>query len=299
MKYAIIDVGTNNVLFLIARMKKDEITVLHRDANISALGKNMRKGLLSTGAIKRTTIILSDNIKYAKLFTDNIIIVGTSCSREAKNSHLLSEWLMRRFGIKYHIIDGETEAYLNGLGNLKEFPEVSNIIMFDVGGGSTEFTISQNGKIIFNKSLDLGIRRLDNEFGNDMKSKTAATRKILKTLDLPEIDDPTFVGIGGTVTSLSAFKHRMTKYNGSIVHKSRLTISEIEVMLDRFNEMTNDELAYLMPFDRQRADIFATGTMIVSEVLKFLNAYDFLVSDRGMQFGILRQDPKELQAMLK
>ncbi|MCF7793443.1 MAG: hypothetical protein K9N09_06810 [Candidatus Cloacimonetes bacterium] len=298
MKYAVIDVGTNNILFLIARKDGEKLTMLHRDANISALGKNMKGNLLRESAVKRTKVILNDNIQYAKLFTENIIVVGTSCSREAENINLLSDWLQQRHGLKYNIISGKKEAYFNGLANIKEFPEFSDIVMFDVGGGSTEFTISQNGKIIFNKSLPLGIRRLDNEFSTDMAKKVLETKKLLQNFELPEIEKAGIVGIGGTVTSLSAFKQRLFKYDGSKVHKSRLTISEVDVMLDEFANMTNDEIAYLIPFDRQRADILTTGTMIVREILNRLGVFDFLVSDRGLQFGILLQNPEDLNAML-
>ncbi len=298
MKYAIIDVGTNNVLFLIADLTGGEVTILHRDANISALGKNMKNGMLLPVAIKRTKVILNDNIQYARLFTKNIIVVGTSCSREAKNIDQLSLWLKNQHGLKYNIINGEKEAYLNGLATINEFTEYAELIMFDVGGGSTEFTVTQNGKIICGKSLPLGIRRLDNDLNSDFAGKTLEAKKILRTLELPKLQQPAYVGIGGTVTSLSAFKQRLFKYDGSVVHKSRLTATEIEVMLDEFTDLTNEEIAYLIPFDRQRADILTTGTMIVQEIMNYLNIFDFYVSDRGLQFGILRQQPQELKKML-
>ncbi|HPR16752.1 MAG TPA: hypothetical protein PLD62_00740 [Candidatus Cloacimonadota bacterium] len=298
MKYAVIDVGTNNILFLIAERSEDKIIMLHRDANITALGKNMKNGLLCPSAIKRTKRILTDNIGFARMFTDKIIVVGTSCSREATNINLLGDWLQQRHHLKYTIISGETEANLNGLANIKEFPEFENIIMFDVGGGSTEFSVSQKGKIIFNQSLPLGIRRLDNQYAGDFAQKTEATRQILQALHLPKIPNTPVIGIGGTVTSLSAYKQHLAKYDGSLVHKSRLTRTEVGAMLEEFQNMTDDEIAFVMPFDRYRADIIATGTMIVQEILDRLDIYDFYISDRGLQFGILRQSQAELEKYL-
>jgi exopolyphosphatase/guanosine-5'-triphosphate,3'-diphosphate pyrophosphatase len=131
-----------------------------------------------------------------------------------------------------------------------------------------------------------------------MPAKILETKKILNELQLPKVENPGIVGIGGTVTSLSAFKQRLFKYDASVIHKSRLTVSEIDVMLEEFANMTPEEISYLIPFDRQRADILTTGTMIVREVLNKLNVYDFQVSDRGLQFGILYQDSKTLAKML-
>ena len=95
-KFAVIDVGTNNILFLIARKNNNKLDILHRDSNISAFGKKMQDGYLNPTAINKTKRILSDNIKYARLFTENIIVVGTSCSRDAKNIDIMEQWLKKK-----------------------------------------------------------------------------------------------------------------------------------------------------------------------------------------------------------
>lgn len=298
MKYAILDVGTNNVLFLIAKLQNGEIIPLHRAANISAMGKKMKDGFIAYSALKRTKVILNDNISFAKLFTDKIIVVGTSCSREAKNIDLISKWLQSRFGLKYNIISGELEAELSGVATLKSFPEYSDFITFDVGGGSTEFNFIRAGKIISSQSLPLGIRKLDNAFASNFAAKKAETDKILETLMIPALPHHVLIGVGGTVTSLAAFKIQMEKYDGDKVHKSRLNYTEIRLMLERFESMTRDEIAYLIPFDRNRSDILTTGTMIVLQILRKLQANELIVSDHGMQFGILYQNEEFLSNML-
>jgi len=298
VKYAIIDVGTNNVLFLIAEYDGKKIDVLHRDSNISAMGKHMQDGYLTAAGIHRSKNILRDNIRFAQMFTKNVIVIGTSCSREAKNISEVSDWIKKRFGIDYHIISGDQEAFLNGLAVAHEFPDLSDIIMFDLGGGSTEFTVIQDGNITFTQSIDLGIRRLDNKFDEDFEVKVKATQDILQKLKLPQLDKFELIGIGGSVTSLSAYRYHLQKYKPAIIHKSRLRTLEVEHMLEEFKEMTDDEISYMMPFDRYRADIIATGTMIVNEILKFIGKDEFLISDHGVQFGVLLQAEKDLKKML-
>ncbi len=297
-KFAVIDVGTNNILLLIAKLENSKLEVLHRDSNISAFGRNMKNNLLTDAALRRTKSILIDNIIYSRLFTSNIIVVGTSCSREARNIELLSKWINRKFGLKYNIISGEQEAYLNGIANLNEFREFENIIMFDVGGGSTEFTFVKNGKIISSLSLKLGIRRLENTFRSDLEEQTNAVKKILNSLEIPEMEKFVLVGIGGTATSLSSIKLKLREYDGNVIHKKCISRNELRTMLRSFERMSNPEIAELIPFDSKRADIIATGTMIVSEILDLFEADKFFVSDKGIQFGILNQTKAELQEML-
>ncbi|MDP8203112.1 MAG: hypothetical protein P9L95_01115 [Candidatus Tenebribacter mawsonii] len=295
--YCIIDVGTNNILQLIAAVN-DRINIIKRDSQISALGKDMKNGFLDIAAIDRTKFILTDFIEKALEFTDNIIVVGTSCSRDAKNIFILSDWLKEKYQINYHIISGDEEANYNGLANINEFQENKDIVMFDVGGGSTEFIWIKDRKIIQTQSIDLGIRRLQNLFGSDSRSNHKETQKLLKTLSSSPFDDPVLVGIGGTATSLSAMKFQLEEYNPQIVHKSKITISELKDVLSNLCEKTDNQIAKLMPFEPKRADLIETGTMIVTEILDYFGLKEFFVSDRGIQFGILMQDKHKLNKML-
>ncbi len=115
--YCIIDVGTNNILSLVASTRNG-INIIKRDSRISALGRDMKNRLLYDEAIKRTKFILTDFIEEALKFTNNIIVVGTSCSRDAKNISEISDWLEQTFQIKYFILSGDEEAMFNGLANI-------------------------------------------------------------------------------------------------------------------------------------------------------------------------------------
>ncbi len=295
--YCVIDVGTNNVLLLIASVT-DHIDVIMGDSRISALGKDMKDDLLNIEAIDRTKIILTDFIKKAHNFTENIIVVGTSCSRDAKNIFLLSDWLEDKYRLKYNIISGDEEARLNGIANINEFKEIRDIVMFDVGGGSTEFIWINNGEIIQTQSIDLGIRKLQNMFDSDYHIKQNETRRLLDTLKSSPFKNPVMVGIGGTATSLGAMKFQLKKYDPQVVHKCKITAFDLNNIFSILRRKTEKQIAELMPFEPGRADIIATGTMIVTEILDYFGVEEFFVSDRGIQFGILTQDKHDLDKML-
>ena len=296
--YSILDVGTNNVLMLIARKEINNIRVLHRGSSISALGKNIKDNILTKAAITRTKTILTEFIKISKQYTENIIIIGTSCSRDARNIDILSKWLKSKYEINYRIISGEQEAYFNGLANIYEFEKYNEIILFDVGGGSTEFTFIKNKKIISTQTLHLGIRRLQNRFKSNYESKIQKTKDILRELKIPDFENPAVIGIGGTVTSLVSIQNNLQKYNPEIVHKSKITKDELIFLLEKLKRSSLPDIARLIPFDSLRSDILTTGAMIVKEIIDFFKVKEFYVSDRGFQFGILIQNEEEIQRML-
>ena len=295
--YCVIDVGTNNVLLLIASVN-DHINIIKRGSIISALGKDMKDGFLDIEAIDRTKIILTDFIENAHEFTKNIIVVGTSCSRDAKNISVLSDWLKDKYQINYHIISGNEEANFNGLANINEFKKNKNIVMFDVGGGSSEFIWIKDGKIIQTLSINLGIRRLQNIYGSDYQKKYKETQRLLNTLPSSPFDDPVLVGIGGTATSLGAMKFQLEEYDPQVVHKSKIAVSELKNILSNLRGKTDNQIAKLMPFEPKRADLIETGTMIVTEILDYFGVKEFFVSDHGIQFGVLMQDKHDLNKML-
>jgi exopolyphosphatase / guanosine-5'-triphosphate,3'-diphosphate pyrophosphatase len=295
--FCVIDVGTNNVLLLIASVN-DHLNIIKRSSQISALGKDMKDDILNIEAINRTKLILTNFIETAHEFTENIIVVGTSCSRDAKNISVLSNWLKDKYQINYHIISGNEEAHFNGLANINEFRNNRNIILFDAGGGSTEFIWMKNGKIIQTQSIDLGIRRLQNLFGSDYQKKYKEAKKLLNTLPSSPFEDSILVGIGGTATSLSAMKFQLEKYDPQVVHKSKIAVSELKNILSKLSGKTENQIAELIPFEPKRADLIETGTMIVAEILDYFGVEEFFVSDRGIQFGILVQNRNDLYKML-
>lgn len=291
-KYAVIVVGTNNILMLIARKLKENVKPLFRSSNISALGRNMQSGYLTHTGIKRAKNILKDNIRYAKLFTERIIVIGTSCSRDAKNIDQLSDWLKDRYGLSYNIISGEDEARFNGLANIGEFSELNNFILFDVGGGSTEFTFISKGKIENSQSIPLGIRRLQNIYGNNLRLKINAIKNLLKTQPVPHYYS--LVGIGGTATSISAIKNDLIEYNPKIVHKSIVYRDELNKIIFRIKSFSLSEIAKILPFDPLRSDIILTGAIIVKEIIDHFHQDFMYVSDQGLQFGVLQLNEMEL-----
>lgn len=295
--YSVIDVGTNNILLLIT-ISGTKPEIIYRASATSALGKDMQKGFLQKQAIERAKNILNDFISISKKYTDKIIIIGTSCSREAKNISVLSDWLKSKFNLKYNIISGEEEAYLNGLANISEFAKDEKLLFFDVGGGSTEFTLAENGEIKKTYSTQIGIRRYANKFGIDFLAMKEQLKQDLSVIPKDKLKHSILVGIGGTACSIAAMKYKLAEYDSNVVHRSFIKSDELEKMQAELSLLDEKQIAQKMPFDSKRAEIILIGLNIVKEIVDSFQGSGFFVSDRGLQFGVLRMNKEKLAKML-
>ncbi|MFO7897280.1 MAG: hypothetical protein R6U84_10130, partial [Candidatus Cloacimonadales bacterium] len=228
-----------------------------------------------------------------------IIIIGTSCSREAKNIAELSDWLWDKYRLPYQIISGAEEAYFNGLANQAEFPQAQKLLLFDLGGGSTEFTLLQAKQILRAESVNIGIRRFESEFGNDYAALKARVQSLLPTFSATEKADLTLVGIGGTACSLAALLQNLQVYDSQLVHGSFISTVQLDKLLDNISSLSRSQLAERLPFEQKRADIIQLGTILVKEIVDSFQSSGFFVSDRSLQFGVLRQSNDKLAKMLK
>ena len=288
-RYSVIDVGTNNVLLLWAEKVNGEIKVVHRASRISAMGKNMKEGMLTGAGICRVKRILRDFITYSKTFTDNIIVTGTSCSRESKNIHILADWLKRLHKIGYRVLSEEEEAYYTALANRAHFATEPELIIFDIGGGSTEFVYIKGEETLFKTSLKLGVRRLQSIPINDTEKIESQIDKLLSQLPQNILNKPVIVGVGGTVTNVAAMKQKQYYYDGGAVHGSLLTQDDFRYYINTFRKLKVEEIAKWIPYEPLRADVIVIGMTIALKIMEYYSVDSIYVSDYGLQFGILQE----------
>jgi exopolyphosphatase/guanosine-5'-triphosphate,3'-diphosphate pyrophosphatase len=286
---SIIDMGTNSILLLIAEKQGSDWNILHRDAKTSSLGKDMKNGLLAEEGIKRAKQILANYIKKSKKYNCNkIVITGTSAAREAKNIARISNWLTKNYGIKLNTLSENEEINYIYLANRYEFPQFENLLIFDIGGGSTEFIITKDRNIIAQKSLKIGVRRLNNLF-MDASDKRWHIEKVLKNSHLLDRINFSFeaIGVGGTVTNLVAVKKNLQTYIPEKVHKQILYKSDIEYFTKLWSSISDEEAKRMIPFDPLRSDVLLSGSLLLEGILNYFSIKKIYASDRGLQFGVL------------
>src|SRR5271167_3884307 len=229
-RYAVIDVGTNSVKFHIGERREDGAwrTVVDR-AEITRLGEGLEEtGEISRDAMERTVSAIAAMAAEAR---DNgvtaIAAVGTMGMRTAQNSEQFIDAVQQRCGVRIEVIPGEEEgrlAYLavkSGLG-LAE----GSLVIFDTGGGSTQFTFGRGSAVEERFSLNVGAVRFTERYslGGAVSPEQLRTALDAISAELVRIDNrpspDVLVGMGGAITNIAAVKHGLAKYDPDIVQGS-------------------------------------------------------------------------------
>ena len=320
-RVAVVDVGTNTVRLMVAEQKPrylegDETSsfdVLKRSFKITRLGEGLgtRVGngmILSQGAIDRTINVLQQFKKsWEKLGVLDYRVVATSAARDAKNGDEFVD-SAKKVGIKVEIISEKEEAKLALLG-IARTVDISNgiALTFDVGGGSTEFTLTENGAVVDSLSTDLGVVRLKEMFivhdppkQNELKELEKFVEKRLAIVynrtayDRMRRNKVILVGTAGTVTTLAAMAIidmgvKSTKdYDPKSVDGYTLSYLQVLAYLDILKSMTNEERLLKYPvLEKGREDVITVGVVIVAVIMKVLRMDILTVSDSGLLEGIV------------
>jgi len=194
------------------------------------------------------------------------------------------------------VISGEEEARLAyvattsalGLGDV-------SIVVFDTGGGSSQFTFGQGERVDERFSVDVGAARFTERFGLDgvVSDETLAEALAAIAADLSRLDGrpapEAVVGMGGAVTNLTAVKHELTTYDADVVQGSTLDRAEIDRQIELYRTRTADERREIVGLQPARAEVILAGACIVRTVLDKLGCNSLTVSDRGLRHGLMAE----------
>lgn len=298
-RFAVIDVGTNSVKFHIGEQMPDgsDRTLVDR-AEITRLGEGLAEsGRLTEVATKRTVEAIIEMVDEARRHgVADIAAVGTAGLRQAANSAELVDAVKARCGITVDVISGEEEAQLAYLAATSALPVAGQLlVVFDSGGGSSQFTFGEGNRIEEQFSVDVGAVRCTERYGlagavspDALAEALAAIAADLDRLDGRERRDGV-VAMGGTVTNLAAVKHGLERYDPDVVHGTVLDLAEIDRQIELYRTRgagRRREVAGLQP---ARAEVILGGACIVRTILTKLDQQSMLVSDRGLRHGVFAQ----------
>lgn len=295
-KYAILDIGTNSIKFFVFAIENGKSTTIIDTNNISRLGEGLQKtGLISEAAMERNIIALGEFLTVAQeQDVKEVIAVGTMCLRTAKNSDVFVKKALDELGLKILVIPGKEEARLSYLAVLSTIGKTDkNVVVFDTGGGSTEFIFGKGIDLNDRISLNLGAIHPTEEF---LLSDPVTDAELNKMLDYmnkffkEKITNTTadyLIGIGGTVTSMGAVKHKMVKYDASVIQGSKLNIEEVEAQIKLYQSKTIEERKQIPGLQPKRADVILAGAGIIKTIMEIFQVESFTISDRGLRHGLM------------
>jgi exopolyphosphatase/guanosine-5'-triphosphate,3'-diphosphate pyrophosphatase len=297
MNLATIDIGTNTTLLLVARTDP-AVEVLEERAEITRLGRGIgSRGALDGEAIARTLGALRDFAAIARRHDARIAAVGTEALRRAVNAAAFLDPAAEILGTPVQVIDGQREAALTFGAVVAAFPDVraGELVVVDIGGGSTEIVLASNGEVRFRTSLPLGSVRLTEALIHHDPPTEDEQAAVASAVDaaiqgVPFSRKPaTLVGVAGTVTSLAAMALALASYDPARVHGYRLSRADLGREIARLGGATQPERERMIGLDPRRADVIFGGAMILERIAAAAGVDAVCVSDHGIRWGLLHE----------
>ena len=312
-RVAAIDCGTNSIRLLVADVTTGsggfDLRDVHREMRIVRLGKGVdASGKLDPEAIERTRAALVDyTAVLRRRGTERVRMVATSATRDASNREDFFGMVRDVLGSDAEVITGDEEAALSFVGAVGDLdPADGPFVVVDIGGGSTELVIgdlSDDGTATVRaaRSVDVGSVRLterclpgDPPSADDVAAARSVAAGILDEAfaTVPLDGAKTWVGVAGTITTLSGIAQDLAEYDPSAVHLSRLTRSDLHALSERLVTSTRPEREAMGALHPGRVDVIAAGSIIVSVLADELHARtgieEIVVSEHDILDGIAR-----------
>lgn len=305
---AAVDCGTNSIRLLIADVDRNGcLDDVHREMRIVRLGQGIdASGVIVPEAIERTRVALHDYVTLMREYqVGKVRMVATSAARDAANQEDFFAMAAAELGLvvpgaQAEVITGDEEARLSFAGAVGELDAAAApFLVVDLGGGSTELVLGDENGVRSAYSADIGCVRVTERClpGDPPTAEqiTAARKFVTDRLaeafaHVPVDEAQTWVGVAGTMTTLSAVAQDLLVYDAERVHMSRLSDSQLDSVCDRLIGMTKADRAALGPVHPGRVDVIGGGAIIAEilarELRERAGVTELVVSEHDILDGI-------------
>jgi exopolyphosphatase / guanosine-5'-triphosphate,3'-diphosphate pyrophosphatase len=296
-RHAVIDVGTNSVKFHISeRDPGGGWRAIVDRAELTRLGEGLgEQGEIVAEPLDRTVAAIAAMVEEARRQqVGAIAAVGTAGLRIARNRAEVIAAIRARTGLTVEVISGEEEgrlAYLAvraGLGVTK-----GSLVVFDTGGGSSQFTFGQGPRVEERFSVNVGAVRYTERFGlaDAVAPEVLGDARAAIAADLSRLDGrprpDQLVGMGGAVTNMTAVKLELASYDPDRVQGAVLDRDELDRQIELYRSRDAERRRLIVGLQPKRAEVILAGACIVRTVMDKLGHQSLTVSDRGLRHGLL------------
>jgi len=307
---ASIDMGSNTVRMLVAEITVNRIQkALCYQHYITRLGQGLHNtNLLSQEAMSRTTQAIQLFKQHIQsLGVMEICATATSAVRQAKNGRFFLQQLKKETGIEVQLISEQCEAELCLHGIMTVFPQ-SDFLLFDIGGGSTEFSRVKNQQLLDTQSYPLGVVEITEKLCQSDPPTPfdydRMTQNINTTLHRVEqgwtkkFHPKYLVGTAGTVTTLAALHLQLTTYDAQKVNGQRISFKVLQQLKHNLYALNYQQRCALPALEKGRADLIIAGIAIVEQIMKRWQYPSFICVDAGLLEGSILLGKQALQPYL-
>ena len=305
-RFAALDLGSLTVRLAVAEpIPNGQFRVLLHRREITGLGQGLAAtGDLAPEGMARTLEALQS---FKQLMTAQGVevcrAVGTQALRQARNRQLFLDHVEDALGLAVEVLAPEAEARLSLDGVLTSLtPAVltaPNVLVFDVGGGSSEFALMRPGREPVFASLPLGVLTLSQArpLGDPPRPERVAALKeelsarfssFYQGAIRPHLKgDPCLVGTAGAVTTLAALQLKLRTYDPDKINNLNLTRVQVAALAELLAGLPEAARARLPGIEPAKAGVMVAGALIVLAILTVSRADSLVVIDAGLIEGVL------------
>ena len=298
---AVIDVGSNSIKMRIASVESGRVNVIRDETEVVRLGRGMTStGLLSGESMRLSCDTVSKMVKKARHLGARIFIAGTMALRTASNAGDFVRMVKDSCGLGVHILTGEEEAKYSWRGAVDGFRLKGDAVMFDTGGGSTEFVAGHGREMKRAVSVPIGAVNLSERFFNTSGtvSKSACDEAMKYVAGLfAENDIAAFsrgkfdvIAVGGGVVAMSGVKNACENFIPSRLHGTILTQRDALRQIRLYSSLTLSERENVIGLPKSRADVILGSACIVLAAMRVIEAESCYVSINGLRHGLMLSD---------
>lgn len=299
MLAAAIDAGSNTLRLLIGKVIDGRVVPELYQRRICRLAGNFsqQEGLSAEARERALSVFREFSLICNEAHAQRSRVVGTAAFRQAVNGENFADQVREMTGLPLEVITGEEEAFYTARGVVSALdPVPAQALIFDIGGGSTEFILCVDGRVTWSRSFSLGVVHLTEAH----TSPVARQAEISKTLALVQAElqracissgadlaKLILVGTAGTVTTLAALDMQMSEYDWRRVNNYSISYHTLQAWYDRLCTMTPLEREALTGMEKGRGDLIIAGLEIVLGILRAMHSERLIVSDFGILEGLL------------
>ena len=298
MRYAVFDLGSNSIKFLVAETRAMRAHILYEESVTTRLAEHLIDTCeLRPEAIERTLAALSDlRAKAAELGVEQFRAVATSAVRDSRNRRFFLKAARDILGFPVRLLSGTEEAETIFSGVMADpHWRGKDLFILDIGGGSAEWVQGRHGKMEKRISLPLGAVRLRERFLHEYPVAPDTAGLLVETVRAQiahplanyHIGTRRLVGTGGTITSLVAIEKCLEEFDPRKIDHTSLTIDQIRCLMGRFTGLTIHQLRCIPGLPAKRADLIIPGTAVVLATMELFGVKKLHVSVRGLRYGVL------------
>jgi exopolyphosphatase/guanosine-5'-triphosphate,3'-diphosphate pyrophosphatase len=298
VRVAVVDIGTNSTRLLIADVAPDgALQELHRESIVTRLGdRTDATGRLRDDAIQRVFAALACyRERIDELGATATTGVLTSAVRDAANGAEFTTTVRERFGLDARTIGGDEEAALTFAGATSERSrDGRELLVVDIGGGSTEFVTGRDGAVDFHVSTQAGVVRQTERHLHDDPPPAEAIATLSREVagiiaaNVPQPRRASVahgIAVAGTATSCAAIELELDPYDSARVHGHILTRATVQSILARLARLTNDERRAVTGLQPDRAPTIVAGVAMLIEVFDAFGLDELEVSEHDILRG--------------